>query len=117
MHPCDGAYTPKSPDSKLQDLKLVLLVDYFGKRIGLAWFRVSCFGLMPHLWNREPVVLMRLVGHPRWQGHAQVIAECRGVAFIERTEIPQPLVRLPIAAYAHPALAKKLIELFVTLRR
>ena len=88
-----------------------------GRPCSFALGSAGCLGLGAQFGHGQPVVLVRLIGDPRRQRHAQIAAQCLGVALVERAHVAQPLDGVPVAANADAALAEQVVELLIALGR
>ena len=71
------------------------------------------FCLVADLSNSEPVVFMRLLGHPRGQRHAEVIAQSLRISLVKGSQVAESFVGLSVTADAYAALAEQLIKLLI----
>jgi len=83
----------------------VVRVDNFCQIVRLCG-GIGGFCLVPNFGHSEPIVFVWLIGDPRREGHAEVIAESRCVSFVESPQIAQTFVRLAIAANTDTALTQ-----------
>src|SRR5208337_4850774 len=77
--------------------------------------RVSRLGLGAQFGHGKPIVLVRLVGDPRWQRHAKIAAQRLGVTLVKHTHVAKPLDGVTVAANTYTALAEQVIKPLVAL--
>ena len=85
------------------------------KSWGVVWAGVFSFGLSALLCHGLPIVLVGLIGDPGRKRHAEIITEGLCVTLIERAQITQPFVGVPVAADTHTAFAKHVVQTLVAL--
>ena len=78
---------------------------------------VSGLSLISQLCHCQPVVLVRLVGNPRRERHAEMVTESVSVALVERAQVAKSSRKIVHPANAYAALAKQFVKLLVPFRR